>query len=290
MSARVNGNSWKRYVPFGLLERNKPRHFREMMKVVWENRDNLPYAWRILNHGVCDGCSLGPYGLKDNVIPGVHLCLSRLKLLRLNTMPAFDPRNVADISRLRSMNNADLQAMGRVPYPFLYRPGDRGFARISWDEALNLAADRFKSTPPDRAAFFATSRGITNEAYYVFQKFARLYGTNNVDLAARLCHAPTVDGLSSTLGVSAPTCQLSDFIGTDLLLLFGTDLANNQPVSVKYMHFAKKSGNENLCHQSLSRTGAGALLGAFDCFERALRHRPHGRFFSGVDRRGHRVR
>ena len=235
-------NGWRRWVPFGLLEPHKPRHYREMVKVVWENRDNLGYAWRILAHGVCDGCSLGPYGLKDNVLPGPHLCLTRLKLLRLNTMGPLEIEAVADIGRLRAMTNAELQGMGRVPCPLLYSPGDRGFRPLSWDEALEAVAERFASTSPERTAFFATSRGLTNEAYFVFQKLARMWGTNNIDSAARLCHAPTVDGLAGTLGVSAPTCQLSDFIGTDLLILFGTDLANNQPVTVKYMREARRQG------------------------------------------------
>jgi hypothetical protein len=53
------------WVPFG-IGFIKPHHYLEMACVVWENRKNLPYAWRILRHGVCDGCSLGPYGLRDN--------------------------------------------------------------------------------------------------------------------------------------------------------------------------------------------------------------------------------
>jgi hypothetical protein len=77
-------------LPFG-LGRIKPHHYREMLRVAWENRDSLGYAWRVLNHGVCDGCSLGPRGLRDDVISGPHLCLTRLQLLRLNTMPALDP-------------------------------------------------------------------------------------------------------------------------------------------------------------------------------------------------------
>ena len=77
--------------PFGLLVSGKPHHFRDMARAAWQNRDNLGYAWRVLNHGVCDGCSLGPYGLKDNVISGTHLCMTRLNLLRLNTMPALPP-------------------------------------------------------------------------------------------------------------------------------------------------------------------------------------------------------
>lgn len=213
-----------------------------MARVAWENRDNLGYAWRILNHGVCDGCSLGPRGLKDDVIEGTHLCLSRLKLLRLNTMPSIEEKATEDIGRLRTMNNSELQALGRIAHPLIYRRGDRGFRRVGWDEALDTVAERFRATQPGRTAYFATSRGLTNEAYYVFQKFARLYGTNNVDLCARLCHAPTVDGLSATLGVSAPTCQLSDFIGAELVILFGTDLANNQPVTTKYLHEARMRG------------------------------------------------
>jgi molybdopterin-dependent oxidoreductase alpha subunit len=90
--------------------------------------------------------------------------------------------------------------------------------------------------------FFATSRGLTNEVYYVFQKLARVLGTNNVDLCSRLCHAASAAALKATLGVGAPTCSLSDFIGTQLLVIFGSDLANNQPVTTKYMHYAKKHG------------------------------------------------
>ena len=67
-----------------------------MARAAWANRDNLGYAWRILNHGVCDGCSLGPYGLKDNVISGTHLCMTRLNLLRLNTMPPAAVRRNLD--------------------------------------------------------------------------------------------------------------------------------------------------------------------------------------------------
>jgi molybdopterin-dependent oxidoreductase alpha subunit len=90
--------------------------------------------------------------------------------------------------------------------------------------------------------FFATSRGLTNEVYYVFQKLARVLGTNNVDLCSRLCHAASAAALKATLGVGAPTGSLSDFIGTQLLVIFGSDLANNQPVTTKYMHYAKKHG------------------------------------------------
>src|SRR2546428_7185195 len=103
-------------LPFGPRRHPRPRPYLEMLQVAWENRDNLGFAWRILNHGVCDGCSLGPYGLKDNVVKGTHLCLTRLKLLRLNTMGALKEEDVQDIGKLRKLSNEQLQALGRIPY------------------------------------------------------------------------------------------------------------------------------------------------------------------------------
>ena len=238
--------SWKEKIlsaiPFGLGV-SKPRHFRDMARVLLENRDNLPYALRILRHGVCDGCSLGPRGLTDDVIPGsVHLCLTRLKLLRLNTAGALDPAALSDISRLEGLTGAELKKLGRLGFPMVRRQGMRGFERISWDEALDLAAEAFRRTPGDRTAWFITSRGVYNEAFYVFQKAARLLGSPHVDGSARLCHAPTLYGLGDLLGSGAPNCSLSDFIGTDLLVLWGTNLANNQPVALKYIAEARKRG------------------------------------------------
>ncbi len=241
---RVKSNdTWlSRLVPFGLVGQTKPKHYREMLGVLWENKTELRYGWNILNHGVCDGCSLGPYGLRDNVLDGVHLCMSRLKLLKLNTAGALDVSALADVKRLRNLKQERLRLLGRLPYPMLRRRNERGFSRITWDEAFALTAKAIRAAGPHEMAFFATSRGLTNEVYYVFQKLARTLGTNNIDNCSRLCHAASVSALKNKLGLGAATCSLSDFIGTDLLVLFGTDLANNQPVATQYMHLAKKAG------------------------------------------------
>ncbi len=243
MSKSRSNDSWlSRLIPFGLVGQTKPHHYREMLGVVWENKTELPYAWNILKHGVCDGCSLGPYGLRDNVMDGVHLCMTRLKLLRLNTMGALDMSATRDIKLLRALGPEKLRSLGRLSYPMIRRGGEPGFSRVSWDDAINVITQAIRSTPSHRMGFFATSRGLTNEVYYVFQKLARVLGTNNVDLCSRLCHAASVSGLKATLGYGAPTCSLSDFIGTQLLVVFGADLANNHPLTTKYMHYAKKQG------------------------------------------------
>ena len=234
------------YFPFGLLYPGKPHHYREMLQVLWDNRLSWGHAWRILRHGVCDGCSLGPRGLRDDVIPGVHLCLTRLSLLRFNTMRAMRPGTLDDAHALARMDGRRLQRLGRLDRPYLRRRGEKGFTPVSWDAAEQLAAGALREVSPDRMGFFATSRGLGNEAYYAFQKLARAAGTNNVDSCARLCHAASVAGLRETLGVGAPTISLNDLIGTDLVILFGTNLPNNQPVSTKYLHFARKAGTRFL--------------------------------------------
>ena len=106
LPGRPDSKLWVSKVPFG-LGKIKPKHIRDTMKVVWDNRDNLPYAYRILTQGVCDGCALGVAGLYDQTLTGPHLCTTRLNVLRLNTMPAIEPGTLhADIDELRRLDSA----------------------------------------------------------------------------------------------------------------------------------------------------------------------------------------
>ena len=230
-----------RFSPFG-LGHTKPKHFRDMAKVVWENRDNLGYAWQVVTKGVCDGCALGVAGLHDWTIDGVHLCMTRLNLLRLNTMPALDPASLADVGALAGQDNRQLRDLGRLAHPMRRRRGEKGFTRITWVEALVSVGGRLRATDVRRMAFFVTARGVTNEIYYLAQKAARFLGTNNVDNAARLCHSPSTAAMKHMLGLAASTCSYTDWIGSDLVVFFGSHPANDQPVSTKYLHLAKAKG------------------------------------------------
>ena len=237
------GDRLGRLAPFG-VGHTKPKHFRDMLKVGWENRDNLGYAWKVLSRGVCDGCALGVAGFHDWTIEGVHLCMTRLNLLRLNTMPAMDPTRLADVSTLAGCDNRQLRELGRLAYPMRRRRGERGFTRITWDEALATIGGRLRATDVRRMAFFVTARGVTNEIYYTAQKVARFLGTNNVDNAARLCHSPSTAAMKQMLGLAASTCSYTDWMGSDLVVFFGSNPANDQPVSTKYLHLAKAQGTK----------------------------------------------
>ena len=230
-------------IPFG-LGRWKPKHFRDMAGVVWRNRDNLPYAWKVLSRGVCDGCALGVAGFHDWTIDGVHLCMTRLNLLRLNTAPPLDVERLSDVPALEKLANHELRELGRLPYPMLREKNAPGFRRISWDEAYERIARRLRGADPRRIAFYLTSRGLTNEVYYVAQKVARFLGTNNIDNAARICHSPSGATMKSSIGVAASTCSYKDWYGTDLIVFFGSNPANDQPVATKYLEGAKKLGTK----------------------------------------------
>jgi len=238
-----NPRLWASWKPLGIGEQ-RPNNYVEIWKALWENRGRLRYTWRILSRGVCDGCALGTAGLADWTIEGIHLCNVRLRLLRLNTMPALDPRRLEDVSALAGLRGAELRALGRVPHPMVRRRGEPGFRRVSWDDALDLVAERIRATGPDRLGFYLTSRGMPNEAYYAAQKAVRAMGTNSIDNAARVCHSPSTFGLKEALGVGATTCSYRDWIGSDLVVFIGSNVANNQPVAMKYLYHAVRAGTK----------------------------------------------
>jgi molybdopterin-dependent oxidoreductase alpha subunit len=235
---------WVSPIPFG-LGKIKPKHIRDTMKTVWENKDNLGYATNIITKGVCDGCALGVSGLYDQTLTGPHICTTRLNVLRLNTMPAVKPEILhSDIDELRKYSSTELRQLGRIPYPMIRRKGERKFSRLTWDDALDMIGDKMKQLDPKQYAFYLTSRGITNESYYVAGKVSRFLGTNNIDNASRICHSPSKTALKRSIGVGASTSNYQDWIGTDVLVFWGSVASNSSPVSTKYMLEAKKKGTK----------------------------------------------
>ncbi len=239
--ARVNPKFWASWRPFG-IGLDKPFHHIDMLEHAWQQRRHPRYAWKVLTEGVCDGCALGVAGLHDWTMDDVHLCLTRLRLLELNTMDAMPEGSLDDVASLRLRSGADLRSLGRLAHPMRRRRGERGFTRVSWDEALGALSEGIGATTPERVGMFVTSRGITNETYYVAGKAARAMGIANVDSAARICHAPSTTALRATIGVAATTCSLSDVLTTDLLVIWGANPANNQPVFMKYLYKARVNG------------------------------------------------
>lgn len=229
-------------IPFGLGIRNKPRYFLDVLRSFWENRQHPLYARKILKSGVCDGCSLGPAGLRDDVTDGTHLCSLRLRDLSTSTSEAIAPAVLADVTGLREADAGELRQLGRIPSPLQRFRGENGLTPVSWDEALDLIGERLKGTDPRRAAWFTGARSLSNEGAFATAQAARTLKCPNLDSSARFGYAAAATGIADVFGIGAPTCSLKDLLGTDLLVLWGVDPSASHPVLLKYLHIAKEQG------------------------------------------------
>ena len=124
----------------------------------------------------------------------------------------------------------------------LLHPEVRG-ERASWDDALELAAERFAETierhGPDSVAFYISGQLLT-EDYYVFNKLAKgLVGTNNVDTNSRLCMSSAVAGYKMSLGSDAPPCAYEDIDAADLVFIAGSNTAFAHPVLFRRLEEAR---------------------------------------------------
>ena len=127
----------------------------------------------------------------------------------------------------------------RLKTPLIRRNG--GLEEATWDEALDLVADRFVEY---RRAFgaLASAKG-TNEDAYVMQKFARsVMDTNNIDHCTRLCHSPSVHAMLQSLGSGATSNSYVDYENAGCLMVVGSDSSSNHPVITVRFRRAVKRG------------------------------------------------
>jgi len=131
----------------------------------------------------------------------------------------------------------------RLKYPMKLEGGK--WKKISWDQALNEVSQKLlqikKESGPD-ATFWIGSSKHNNEQSYLLCKFVRLYGTNNTDHQARICHSTTVAGIANTWGYGAMTNSYNDEQNSKSLLFFGSNAAEAHPVSMLHTLHAKENG------------------------------------------------
>jgi formate dehydrogenase major subunit/formate dehydrogenase alpha subunit len=130
----------------------------------------------------------------------------------------------------------------RLSYPMI-RKGERQL-RASWDEALSLVASSLTGMDPSAVGVLTSAKG-TNEENYLFSKLARAgFKTNNVDHVARLCHAPTVTGLSYAFGSGATTNPISSLEEADAILVVGSNTTEQHPLVASYVLKARSKGTK----------------------------------------------
>jgi len=137
-----------------------------------------------------------------------------------------------------------IQHPDRLTTP-LIKKGDK-FEKATWDEALTLIAKKFKDTydqfGPKSLGFQVSCRTV-NEDCYAMQKWARVaFKTNNVDNCARICHGPSVAGLSLSFGSGAATNPFEDVLNSDLIVMWGSNAVAAHPLAGRRIMQAKKAG------------------------------------------------
>jgi len=132
----------------------------------------------------------------------------------------------------------------RLKYPTKLVDGK--WKKISWDEAINEIGDKMleirEKSGPD-SVFWLGSAKHSNEQAYLFRKFAAMWGTNNVDHQARICHSTTVAGVANTWGYGAMTNSYNDIHNSKSILLIGSNPTEAHPVSLQHIFKAKEENN-----------------------------------------------
>ncbi|MBV6656559.1 MAG: FdhF/YdeP family oxidoreductase, partial [Devosiaceae bacterium] len=156
--------------------------------------------------------------------------------------PAIPPEVFGHpLAELRELDARDIEHLGRLGSPIHKRAGSDRFEPISWDNALDVAAQRLRDTDPDRSFFYASGRS-SNEAGFLFQLVARLYGTNNVSNCSYYCHQATSVALGSTIGTGTATVELADLTRCDLIVVIGANPSSNHPRFIHKLKACRERG------------------------------------------------
>lgn len=144
------------------------------------------------------------------------------------------------VSSLLELSDFELENFGRLTHPMAYDAASDKFRPIEWEAAFERIGEALRGLDsPDQAEFYASGRA-SNEAAYLFQLFAREFGTNNFPDCSNMCHEATSTGLPQSIGIGKGTVSLDDFDHTDFILSIGHNPGTNHPRMMGTLHEAAR--------------------------------------------------
>ncbi|WP_371347235.1 FdhF/YdeP family oxidoreductase [Ancylobacter sp. IITR112] len=146
------------------------------------------------------------------------------------------------VSELEAFTDFELEMQGRLTHPMRYDAYTDTYVPVSWDEAFAIVAAHLNALPDPNMADFYTSGRASNEAAFLYQLFAREYGTNNFPDCSNMCHEATSVGLPQSLGVGKGTVLLEDFEKADCIFIFGQNPGTNSPRMMTELRNASRRG------------------------------------------------
>ncbi len=207
----------------------------------------------------CKTCALGMGGQQGGMVDEAghfpEICKKSMQAMAADmqgrvTSDFFERYN---FTQLKSMSPFDLEHAGRLVEPMYAGPGDDRFHPITWDEALEMSSGSLQQTQPDQSFFYVSGRS-SNEAGFLLQLFARMYGTNNVNNCSYYCHQASGVGLSASIGTGTATIVLEDVAKCDLFFLIGGNPASNHPRLMRQLMKLRRRGGDVIVINPLKET------------------------------------
>lgn len=164
----------------------------------------------------------------------------------------FKQNSVYDLAKL---DDYQIGKMGRLTDPMYLAPGATHYEPISWDNAFKKIAEHFNALEsPDQAAFYTSGR-TSNEASFVYQLFAKEFGTNNMPDCSNMCHETSGSALRPTIGIGKGTVTLEDFYDAEVIVIIGQNPGTNAPRMMSALAKGKKNGAKIIAINPLPEAG-----------------------------------
>lgn len=200
------------------------------------------------SNNACKACGLGMGGQRGGMtnelgeFPAV--CNKSIQAQSTDIQPPI-PSELFDftLADFRALTPYELEHLGRLGKPVYKAQGADKFVEVEWAWALSHTIARLSAVSADRTFFYSSGRS-SNEAGFVFQLLARLYGTNNVNNCSYYCHQATSVGLGSTIGTGTATVELADLDQTDCVFVIGANPASNHPRFIHKLKACRDRGGQ----------------------------------------------
>lgn len=201
------------------------------------------------SRNACKTCALGMGGQEGGMVNEAgrfpEVCKKSVQAMAADMQGAIRGGffQEFDFAHLARFTPRELEASGRLVQPLIAEPGDKSYRPITWEDALARIAGTMRDTPPGESFFYFSGRS-SNEASFLLQLFARLYGTNNVNNCSFFCHQASGVALKSVTGSGTATVVLEDVEHCDLLFLIGGNPASNHPRLMRSIIDLKRRGGK----------------------------------------------
>ncbi|MNU79983.1 putative formate dehydrogenase [compost metagenome] len=154
--------------------------------------------------------------------------------------PEFFASNT--VSSLWEWTDYQLEDQGRLTNPMAYNAEKDIYEAIGWDEAFSRIGQILREQADPNMVEFYTSGRASNEAAFLYQIFAREYGTNNFPDCSNMCHEATSVGLPKSIGIGKGTVSLDDFDACELIISIGHNPGTNHPRMMGTLHEVARRG------------------------------------------------